>query len=188
MLEERSEFFANSVWRVLNYLLDYRWGWSTEAAHQLSTGLPNWLFAAGALIIPLWMFNFRPKRWRIDAILAPAEADRFLWRVLTAVSMLYLLVGTFWFQHWYVLWVLAPAVLLPDSRFTSSLLPWLAFGALSANMGMSFLLATVLETAPRIVNYISVVVIIWGPLLIAFSIQVLGRRYKYESFMQTQQP
>ena len=175
MLYERSEFFANSGWRVLNYLLDNRWGWSTAAAHRLSTSLPNWLFAAGSLIIPLWNFNFRPKRWRIVSD-APARTDQILWHTLTIVSIFYLLVGTFWFQHWYVLWVLAPAVLLPNSRFNRRMLPWLVLGALSSNVAMSFLLATILEHAPRLLNYITVVVIIWIPLLIASVIQLLARQ------------
>lgn len=186
MLGERSEFLANSLWRVLYHQLIYRWDWSIENAHQLSTNLPNWLFAAGALIIPFWMFNFRPKRWRSDPV-DSVEAERGLWHALAVISMLYLLVGSFWFQHWYVLWVLAPAVLLPDSRFTRSMLPWLVFGALSSNMAMSFLLATTLKTAPRIVNYITVVIIIWGPLLIAFSAHVLARRWgKRAAIIQSQ--
>ena len=41
-----------------------------------------------------------------------------LWHALLVVSMLYLVVGSFWFQPWYVLWVIAPAALLPGSRFT----------------------------------------------------------------------
>jgi hypothetical protein len=180
MLDERSRFLANSGWRVLYHQLVYRWDWPRQSARQLSTGLPNWLFAVGALIIPLWGFNFRPKRWRNDDPVDSVEAERRLWRALTAVSMTYLLVATFWFQHWYVLWVLAPAVLSPDRGFIRSKLSWLVFGALTSNMAMSFLLATVLESAPRIVNYITVVAIIWGPLLIVSSIFViawlLGRR------------
>ena len=186
MLHERSEFFANSIWRVLNYLLDNRWGWSTEAAHRLSTSLPNWLFAAGSLIIPLWNFNFRPKRWRNISV-AHAGTDKIFWQTLATVSMSYLLVGTFWFQHWYVLWVLAPAVLLPDSRFIRRMLPWLVFGALSSNVTMSFLLATTLKGAPRLLNYITVVVIIWTPLLIALVIPLLARQRGRRDFViQTQ--
>ena len=90
--------------------------------------------------------------------------------------MLYLLVGSFWFQHWYVLWVLAPAVLLPDSRLSRAVLPWLAFGALSANVAMSFLAATVLEPGPSIVNYTLPVVMIWGPALIAIGVTGLAQR------------
>jgi len=175
MLQERSEFLANSLWRILKYLLINQWDWQTESAHQLSIGLANWLFVAGALLISLWMFNFRPKRWRSTPI-ALEEIDLKLWRALTAISMLYLLVGSFWFQHWYVLWALAPAALLPGSQFTRSILPWLTFGALSSNVAMDFLLATVMKTSPPILNYISVVVIIWGPVLLVISILTLARR------------
>ena len=84
--------------------------------------------------------------------------------------MFYLLVGSFWFQHWYVLWALAPAVLLPDSHLTRTTLPWLAFGALSSNVIMSFLLATLLKTEPRIFRYISEVTIVWGPVFIISAI------------------
>ena len=184
MLKERSEFLANSLWRILKYLLINQMGWQTESAHQLSVGLPSLLFAVGALLIPLWVFNFRPKRWRSGPI-ALEEADPKLWRALTAVSILYLLIGSFWFQHWYILWVLAPAVLLPGSLFTRPLLPWLALGALSSNVAMDFLLATVMKTSPPIAKYILVVVVIWGPVLIAASVLTLAlRRGKKNSLAQ----
>ena len=175
MLQERSKFLANSPWRVLKYMLTNRWGWPMESAHQFTLGLSNGLFIAGALLIPLWMFNFRPKRWRSPQI-TTGEADQKLWRALVAISMVYLLVGSFWFQHWYVLWALAPAALVPDSRLTRFVLPWLAFGALSANVVMSFLVATVLKTEPPIVKYVLSVAIIWGPALIAIGVTALARR------------
>lgn len=174
MLHERSAYLANSPWRILKSLLINRWGWTVDRAHQLSTGLPNWLFAAGSLLIPLWMFNWRPKRWR-KAPIPPEGADQTLWRTLVAVSMLYLVIGSFWFQHWYVLWVLAPAALLPGSRFTRFILPWLVFGALSANFAMDFLLATMLKTSPPVPGYILAVGIIWGPAMIAAGVQFLPR-------------
>jgi hypothetical protein len=175
MVHERSLYLANSPWRIFNHMLLNRWGWQTENARQLTTGLANWLFFAGALLIPLWMFNFRPKRWR-DAQITFREGDQQLWRALATVSMVYLLVGSFWFQHWYVLWALAPAVLLPDSRLTRYVLPWLAFGALSSNVAMSFLAATVLEPGPSIVNYTLPVAMIWGPPLIAIGVTGLAQR------------
>jgi len=55
-----------------------------------------------------------------------------------AVTLAYLLVGSFWFQHWYLLWVLAPAVLLPTSRWTLTLLPAYCLGALWSNLTNSF--------------------------------------------------
>ncbi len=175
MLRERSLYLANSPWRILRTLLMTRLGWPKERAHRLSTGLPNWLFAVGGLLIPLWSFNFRIRGWR-DTPVLPQQADRLLWRALTATSLLYLLVGSFWFQHWYILWVLAPASLLADSRFTRSMLPWLSFGALTANAAMDYLLNTTLKTAPAINGYILVVVIIWSPAVIAAGYQFLIRR------------
>jgi hypothetical protein len=166
MLHERSLYLANSPWRILKTLLVERLGWQIERAHRLSVGLPNWLFAASALLIPLWTLNFRPKRWRGTP--TPAEkADQMLWRALVATSMLYLVVGSFWFQPWYVLWIIAPTALLPGSRFTRSIMPWLVFGALSANLTMDFLSATLLKTAPPLPGYALAVVMIWGPALIA---------------------
>jgi hypothetical protein len=169
MLSERSKFFANSWWRILNHQLIERWTWSTENARRLSTVLPNLLSVGATLFIPLWMFNFRPKHWRQN-VSKNSDDDSNLWLAMTRLSMFYLLVGSFWFQHWYVLWALAPAVLLPDSHLTRTTLPWLAFGALSSNVIMSFLLATLLKTEPRIFRYISEVTIVWGPVFIISAI------------------
>jgi hypothetical protein len=188
MLDERSRFLANSGWRILDYQLIYRQGWHWQRSRQLISNLANWLFAVSAIVIPLWSFNFRPRRWRNNSPVDPAEMERILWRTLTAVSMAYLLVGTFWFQHWYVLWALAPAVLSPDTRFTRSLLPWLVFGALSSNVAMSYLLATILESATRIVKYSIVVIIIWGPLVISITPTLIQRWNTRKATIQTQQP
>ena len=174
MLVERSKFFANSMWRILYHQLIYRWDWSKENARQLATFWPSLMSAAGAIVIPLWMFNFRPKRWRQE-MSASSDAESKLWLALTTLSMFYLLVGSFWFQHWYVLWALAPAVLIPTSRLTRSTLPWLAFGALASNVVMSFLLATSLKTEPRILRYISEAAIVWGPVFLASSVYLVTK-------------
>ena len=177
MLQERSEFLANSLWRALNFVFINYWKWPEASAHRLSVDLPSWLFAIGALLLCLWTFNFRPKRWR-SAPLPSEDVEQTLWRTLGAVSMLYLIIGSFWFQHWYILWVLAPAALLPDSRFTRFLLPWLAFGALSSNVGMDFLLNTVLKESRYITKYILPVVMIWGPILVVASFSTLIQRWR----------
>ena len=103
------------------------------------------------------------------------ETNQKLWHALAATSVLYLLVGSFWFQHWYVLWVLAPAALVPNSRFTRSVLPWLIFGALGSNVAMDFLLSGMIKTSPPIVKYTLVVVMIWGPALLAVVILAFAR-------------
>lgn len=174
MLQERSAFLANSLWRILKYLLINQWDWPARRAHQLSTGLPSLLFVVGAVLIPLRIFNFRCEHGP-DAPAREEEADSKLWRALTAISMLFL-IGSFWFQHWYILWTLAPAALLPGSQFTRSILPWLTFGALFSNVAMDFLLTTVMSSSPALVRYILVIVMIWGPMLLAVAVLVLTRR------------
>jgi hypothetical protein len=175
MLQERSEFLANSPWRILKFLVINQGGWRTTSAHQLSVGLPSLLFAAGALLIPVRMFLLHSGRWS-SALVSLRDAQLRLWHALTAISMLYLLVGSFWFQHWYVLWALVPAAILPDSLFTRLILPWLTFGALCSNVAMDFLLAGVMKTSPPIVGYIFVVMIIWGPVLFAATALALIRK------------
>lgn len=180
MLAERSNFFANSIWRILYHQLINFWDWSEESARRLCTFLPSMFSAVGAIMIPLWLFNFRPKRWRREDIVG-SDLESKLWLALTILSMFYLLVGSFWFQYWYILWALAPAVLLPDTRIVRITLPWFAFGALSSNVLISFLLATALKTEPHILRYISEAAIVWGPVFIASSIYVLlqwGRKKK----------
>jgi len=167
MLQERSAFLANSPWQIVKYLLVELGGWSSGRALQLSTRLSTWLFGIGALLIPLVMFNFRPKRWRRPPVTSQ-EAEQILWRTLAAISIIYLLVGSFWFQHWYILWLLVPAVLLPESLSIRSILPWLVFGALASNVFMSFFLATTSEAAKAMLpigNHLLSVGLIWGPAL-----------------------
>lgn len=162
MLYERSLFRANSIWSLLYYVLYNKNQWNYATVWYLTVQLPTWLFAASAVLASLWLFNFRPKHWQISP--APDwHDDRHLWRVLTVVSLLYLLVGSFWFQHWYVVWALAPAVLIADSRLTQSVLPWLSFGALAANVVGSFGAAMIGKGASRSGLYALIVALIWGP-------------------------
>jgi len=180
MLQERSAHLANSLWEIVKYLLIEWGGWSDGEAFQLSIRLPNWLFGIGALLIALWMFNFRPKRWR-SLPLTSQEADQRLWRTLAITSLLYLLIGSFWFQHWYVLWLLAPAALLPKSLLTRSMLPWLAFGALASNMLISFILTDIsstVRTEPPFSTNLLTVGLIWGPMLFALVILLLFKRWQ----------
>jgi hypothetical protein len=67
---------------------------------------------------------------------------------------------------------------LPEERFTHSLLPWLAFGALSSNVAMDFLLNTALKGSRTITKYVWPVVIIWGPILIAIILSTVIQWWK----------
>jgi hypothetical protein len=165
MLSERAAFLSNSPWQVLSELLK-TWGWQTAAARQVSVRLSSALFAFGSVLLSLWMLDFRPRRWKAAS---PPDwtDDRLLWRAVAANAMLYLLVGSFWFQHWYVMLALAPAALLPDSLLTRRLLPWLGFGALTANVVAAFASPAIPKGRPKTILYALLVAIIWAPMLIA---------------------
>jgi hypothetical protein len=188
MLQERLKFLANSLWQILNYLLTTSWGWSSKNAHDLTTQLPTWLFGLSALLISVWFFYFWSKHWRGDGF-HPPEKKQILWRAMLAVSILYLLVGSYWLQPWYFLWVLAPTVLLPKSQLTRFILPWLVFGALSSNVIMDFIANTPNITLPPLTKYILPVAIIWGPALLVTCSIFLYRWLRMRSFStQVQEP
>lgn len=176
MLAERSVFLANSAWHALFHHLYVRAQWPYLLVWRLTVQTSTWLFVGAAVLLSLWLLDFRPRRWRQSP--APDWNDeRVLWRAVTMISLLYLLVGAFWFQHWYVLWVAAPAALIVDSRFTRSLLPWLGFGALSANVASAYLLAVVPRGQPRTGVYSLIVAIIWAPIALAAIVGGLNRRW-----------
>ena len=166
MLHERSLFLANSPWQVLNYVLISQKGWPKDTTMQLTTRLPTVLFVVTAIGTSMWMLDYRPHRWRRSPPPDWAD-DRLLWRTLAILGLLYLLVGSFWFQHWYVLWALAPAALLPDSKITQVVLPWLSLGALSANVVSDFVRTTMSKGDVRTGIHTLVVVLIWIPATLA---------------------
>jgi hypothetical protein len=166
MLYERSLYLANSPSEVIyNFGKDLP-GWPQWVARHLTTQLPNWLFLISVGLWLVWRFNFLPKRWRRSQNLHEA-ADDYLWASITWMGLLYLLIGAFWFQPWYLLWVLAPAALLPAWSLTRKFLPWLTFGAASAILSGSYLLGVAPEGAARSFVSLLVVVMIWGPGLAA---------------------
>lgn len=174
MLAERTSYLANSPWQVLDDLLRLKALWTPDQRRHWTVQLPTLLAAAAVAMAALWMLDFRPRRWKASR--APDwRDDRLLWRTLAACWMLYLVIGAFWFQHWYVAWVLAPAALLPDSGLTRLFLPWLGFGALAANFLGAFARAALPAGRPRTGLYVLVVAIIWGPALAAAAWS-LGRR------------
>ena len=166
MLHERSLYLANSPWQVVYYYLFKQQGLPQTMATNLTIALSTCLFVASVILLSLWIFNFRPKRWRLPN--GSIEFDnRRLWEAVTAASLLYLVVGAFWFQHWYLLWVLAPAALLPGSTFTRNFLPWLSFGGLMANLGTGYLLKVIPKKTSSMRIYMLTLVMIWMPGLIA---------------------
>lgn len=175
MLHERSLYLANSAWLALNLFLNKQLGWSKEIVRRLTIDLPTVLFAASSVLVSIRLLDVRPNRLQNPAV-SEGDADRRLWTSLLTISLLYLIIGSFWFQHWYVLWVLAPAALLPASLFTRYVLPWLSFGALSANVLADFLPAAAPGLFSPPLFALAIFGLIWLPGLTAAGICASKRR------------
>ncbi|HET9223290.1 MAG TPA: glycosyltransferase 87 family protein, partial [Roseiflexaceae bacterium] len=136
MLNERAQLLINSPADLVYHLLQEQRGWSESAAWRAVTLGATILFFVGAAAVLAWL-------WRSGRRLAPDQesvaSDELLWRGCVTVTLLYLLVGSFWFQHWYLLWILAPSALLPASRWTRTLLPAYCLGILWGSLANTFL-------------------------------------------------
>ena len=168
MLSERVLFVANSPSQFIDRLLPllgYRL--PREFVRFYIIRVPSYIFALLGLAVPAWLV------WRNR--LARQGVNPQLWALALVASLLYLTVGSFWFQHWYVLWAIVPAALLSWSRFTRWVLPFLCLGALSSNI----IAATLSGLPVMIISVIGltglVVATIWLPGIVAGGI-ALGRR------------
>jgi hypothetical protein len=132
MLQERARMLVNSPADLAYRLLQQRFGWAEPDAWRATTQAATLTFCVVAALVLAWL-------WWSDYRLARPAQDALLWRATIAVTVVYLLIGSFWFQHWYLLWILAPAALLPASRWTLTLLPAYSLGALWSNLTNSFL-------------------------------------------------
>ena len=132
MLSERVRLIANSPAFVIYWALQSYAGWSEIAAWQVTTQAATVLFfvVAGVLLARFWSAIGNN----------PELDDAVLWRGSIAVMMAFLIVGSFWFWHWYLLWVVVLATLLPTSRFTSTVLPICCLGALWFSVASDFLI------------------------------------------------
>ncbi|MDQ3248614.1 MAG: hypothetical protein M3Q45_05330, partial [Chloroflexota bacterium] len=176
MLQERQLFVAHSLAQILYFLL-YKWlAWPHSLVRQMMVSWATWLFLAAAAL--LLLRTFKPAY----PGLAPSPSKLSpLYRTCTLLTLLYLLVGSFWFQPWYLVWVLAPAALWIDGCFARQGLPWGCCGALCSNVVYDHL--TQLPTAAepdthlyRLGVTVLVVMTIWLPLFIA---QGVGARKQY---------
>lgn len=154
MLRERTLFLANSPADLLYRWLQEQEGWAEATARQFAMSGSTALFCliAAALLFAL--------------LRLPSVDDEALWRCGLAVSVAYLLAGSFWFMPWYVLWALPLAALLPTSRWARAWLPALSLAALWSALAADVLgVLLVPRLAPTTVSYISVGVL-YLPLLL----------------------
>jgi hypothetical protein len=147
MLQERARLLINSPADLVYRLLQERFGWAEPAAWRTTTQAATIAFFAIAAVILVGFWRASRRVTTSQSLLegeAPKSGspthspDALLWRGATALTVAYLLVGSFWFQHWYLLWVLAPSVVLPADRWTRTLLPAYCLGALWSNLTNSF--------------------------------------------------
>jgi hypothetical protein len=136
MLKERAQLLINSPADLAYRILQEQHGWSEPAAWRAVTVGATLLFFAGAAAVLAWLW-WSGRRPPSEGHRVPSDA--LLWRGCIAITLLYLLVGSFWFQHWYLLWILAPSALLPASRWTRTLLPAYCLGVLWGSLANSFL-------------------------------------------------
>jgi len=132
MLGERVRLIANSPAFVVYWVLQTYAGWSEVAAWRVTTQAATVLFfvLAGALLGRFWRAIENN----------PEPDDALLWRGGIAITVAFLIVGSFWFWHWYLLWVVVLAALLPTSRFTTTVLPICCLGALWLAIASDFLI------------------------------------------------
>jgi hypothetical protein len=132
MLGERVRLIANSLAFVIYWALQAYAGWSEVAAWRVTTQGATVLFfvLAGLLLARFWRATGKQ----------PECDDALLWRGSIAVLMAFLIVGSFWFWHWYLVWILALAALLPTNRFTRTVLPAGCLSALWFYIATDFLI------------------------------------------------
>ena len=170
MLEERQRYVALSFHHIVYRLLYERSGDGPLTHFAVVTG-PSLVYAAGAVAIAGSMLGWR----RADPTQPHRGDERVFWRAAAASNLFYLLVGSFWFQAWYVLWVLAPAALLPASRFTRYVLPWLCWGVLCSNVVADYLPQLAQPPFTRTGRLSLAVMLVWAPAAVA-ALVVLTRK------------
>jgi hypothetical protein len=132
MLGERVRLIANSPAFVAYWVLQTCMGWPEVAAWRATAQGATLLFLgiAGVLLL---------RFWRATGTRAKS-GDMVLWQGCIAMTMVFLFVGSFWFWHWYLLWALVLAALLPTNRFTTIVLPACCLGAMWLTIAIDFLL------------------------------------------------
>lgn len=147
MLQERARLLINSPADLVYRMLQERFGWAEIDAWRVTTIGATLLFFVVAAGVLIWFWaqsraskaEGQPQRPGAQSLARDPGSDVLLWRGSAALTLTYLLIGSFWFQHWYVLWLLAPVVVLPASRWALTLLPIYCLGTLWGDLTNTFL-------------------------------------------------
>lgn len=166
MIRERAILTYNSPANIAFDILYRVRHWQVTPARQAAIRGSTLLFLLVAAALMLWFW------WRTRT--RPAD-DAMVWRVGIVITMAYLLVGCFWFQEWYVMWVLVLAALLPASSFTLRGLPAFSLGALLSNISTEFLNQDPLHRFKPLQIDSIMVAVLWMPLLGVLILPLLWR-------------
>ncbi len=188
MLRERTQFLINSPADLLYRWLQEQALWGEPEARRLATLAATLAFCAVAAIVIGWMLNLR-------AALQPGTTnpltDADLWRCGLAVTIAYLLIGSFWLMPWYGLWALPLAALLPERRAIQGWIAGLTLAALWSGLAAdTFTFLNPPQFTPGEVSRATVLVY-YLPLLSVVAIQILrisGRRRGERTLRERDRP
>ncbi len=126
-LYERSIFSANSISNVIYWLLRE---WAMWERYDAQRTVARYAPLTFAVVAGVWLWRW----WR-----GRTHTDATLWQALATVATLYFLVGSYWFQYWYLLWLAALVGMFPRSAWASKFLPAYGLGGLLATHTLDFL-------------------------------------------------
>ena len=146
-LFERSQLSTNSLGELVFLFLRDGLGWvKADAQAPVARFFPlAFVVVAGAYLLRwLWRTgrgeafeNATDQMRRRSRMLSPY--DYYDYELSVIIVMLYLLIGSYWFQPWYLAWPIALAWLRPESRIANRVLPIFATGTLIATVLSDYL-------------------------------------------------
>jgi hypothetical protein len=181
MLHERSLYMANSVARIGYVALQDVVGWPQPIALRVATDVANGIFVIVAALVLLRILDVSGLLRRSRIAMRPIN-DTVLWTSVCAVVLAYLLIGSFWFQPWYLVWLLAPAALLPHSQLTRTILPWYSLGVLCSSLLSDFFFYETRSTWTRTNQTSLIVATMLIPLLLAVLFSIWQQRQKRSDY------
>jgi hypothetical protein len=156
MLRERTQFLAHSPADLFYRWLQEQALWAEPDARRLAIGGATLLFCLLATGLIAHLLD-APAALRPGAGRGEEVDDAALWRCSLTIILLYLLVGSFWFMPWYLLWALPVAALRPASAGMRHWTVALTLGALWSGLVADTLIVTrALNLGPTEIRWVSV--------------------------------
>ncbi len=131
-LYERTLLSTNSLGELVVLFLRNGLGWGKlESQQPVARIFPlAFVIVAGIVLVHWLLQQYRHKK--------VAETSQ-LYSLSLLTTLLFLLIGSYWFQAWYLAWPMALAWLRPESRLATRTLPIFATGAMIASILSDYL-------------------------------------------------